>query len=386
MFGEFSITINGKTLANQKGRTKRVWMLIQYLIARRHKTIPLEQLVRDIWDGHECGDPANALKNLVYRARKILNDLSGDQSQFILFIDGTYAWNNQYKCRVDSEEFLQYVKKARLPKSTDKQKVKAYQKAIKLYKGSFLPKSAYSTWVIEESVRYADLYMQCAVDLCKLLSKQNRFEEIIPICERALHLFPYEDSLHMLLLHAYAKMGRMGEAISHYDRAVKTFYQEFGVDLSEFFKPYAQKVSGKSRIQTKLSVILSDLKEKEKLEGAFFCDYDIFKFLYRSQVRTMPRTGLTTFLILFTLGGKDGGTPDPEVLKIASEKLKNAILSSMRKGDTVAPCSATQYIAMLQTVTMETAQSVVQRVLRKFKFEFRRNAVQVTTDIASIME
>ncbi|MFU0832155.1 MAG: BTAD domain-containing protein [Oscillospiraceae bacterium] len=386
MFGEFSITINGKTLKNQKGRTKRVWMLIQYLIARRHETIPLEQMVHDIWDGHECGDPLNALKNLVYRARKILNELSGDQSQFILFINGTYAWNNQYKCRVDSEEFLKYVKKAHSAHFTDEQRVKAYQKVIKLYKGSFLPKSAYSTWVIGQSIRYANLYKQCAVGLCNLLAKQNRFEEIVPVCKGALHLFPYEEPIHILLLQAYSKLGRTEETFDHYNRAVKMFYQEFGVDLSEFFKPYAQKVSGKSRIQTKLSVILNDLKEKEQQRGALFCDYDIFKFLYRFQVRTMPRTGMTTFLILFTLGAKNGIAPDPEVLKTASEKLKNAILSSMRKGDTVAPCSATQYIAMLQTVTMETAESVVQRVLKKFKFEFRRNTVQVTTDIASIME
>lgn len=385
MFGEFSITVNGKTLTIQKGRTKRVWMLIQYLIARRHETVPIDQMVGDIWDGRKCGDPCNALKNLVYRARKILQDLSGSQSQFIIFFNGTYTWNNQYKCRVDSEEFLRYAKKACSPKYSDAQRIKAYQKAIKLYKGNFLPRSAFNTWVIKESIRYANLYKRCVVDLCKLLAKQNRFEEIIPVCENALSLFPYEESIHVLLLQAYSKTGRTEESFDHYNRAVKMFYQEFGVDLSEFFKPYAKKVSEKSRTQTNLGVILSDLKEKDKLEGAFFCDYDIFKFLYRSQIRTMPRTGLTTFLILFTLDAKDGGTPDPEVLKVASEKLRNAILSSMRKGDTVAPCSATQYIVMLQTVTMETAQSVVQRVMRKFKFEFRRNSVKVTTDIAPAM-
>jgi DNA-binding SARP family transcriptional activator len=45
MFGEFSITVNGKTLTIQKGRTKRVWMLIQYLIARRHETVPIDQMI-----------------------------------------------------------------------------------------------------------------------------------------------------------------------------------------------------------------------------------------------------------------------------------------------------------------------------------------------------
>ena len=33
MLGEFAITINGNTITNLKGRTKRVWMLIEYLIS-----------------------------------------------------------------------------------------------------------------------------------------------------------------------------------------------------------------------------------------------------------------------------------------------------------------------------------------------------------------
>ena len=39
MLGEFAITINGNTITNLKGRTKRVWMLIEYLIANRHSDI-----------------------------------------------------------------------------------------------------------------------------------------------------------------------------------------------------------------------------------------------------------------------------------------------------------------------------------------------------------
>lgn len=386
MFGEFSITINGKTLTNLKGRTKRVWMLIQYLIARRNAPISLDTLLRDIWDGRECGDPENALKNLVYRARTLLRDLSGDQSQFIIFLNGTYAWNNQYECSVDSEKFLAYAEKACSREGTDEKRIGWCRKAIELYQGGFLPKSSYSTWVILESERYRKLYLDCVSDLCGLLTEKNRFEEMIPVCEGALRLLPYEESVHILLLKAYSNTGNEGRAHDYYERAVRLFYQEFGLNLVKLFKPYVSRISDSSRPQTDLENIRSDLQEKTKTKGAFYCDYDMFKCLYRSQVRMMPRTGLSIFLILFTLNGKNGAAPEPEALKVASEKLKNALLTGMRKGDTVASCSATQYIAMLQTVTAETAQSVVQRVMRRFRFDYRRDAVRVVTKVESIIE
>ncbi len=71
MLGEFAITINGNTITNLKGRTKRVWMLIEYLIANRHSDISIEKLIDVLWGEDECGDPVNALKNLVYRARTL---------------------------------------------------------------------------------------------------------------------------------------------------------------------------------------------------------------------------------------------------------------------------------------------------------------------------
>lgn len=385
-FGEFAITINGNTLTNLKGRTKRVWMLIQYLVAQRFHPVPLDRLVRDIWDGRECGDPENALKNLVYRARALLRDLSGSQSQFIVFLNGTYTWNNQYACSVDSERFLHCTEKAFSEKVSPDKRIRWYKRAIRLYTGDFLPKSAYSTWVILKNARYAELYNRCVRELCGLLAEKQAYEEIISVCESALRLFPYEEPTHILLIQAYCNTGRKGQAHDHYNQVVKLFYQEFGVKLSSVFQPHSKAPACKDKIETDLEKIRDDLREKTKVDGAFFCDYDMFKCLYRSQVRMIPRTGLSVFLILFTLNGKNSELPNPEALKVASEKLKNAILTNMRRGDIVASCSATQYIAMLQTVTAETAQGVVQRVIRKFKYEYRKDAIQVITKITSIIE
>lgn len=386
MFGEFSITVNGHTMTGFSGRTKRVWLLIQYLIARRSSPAGLERLLKDIWNGRTCGDPENALKNLVYRARTILRDLSGSQHQFIVFLNGTYAWNSRCYCQVDSEQFLKCIKKASDESAPEEKRIAWYRKAMLLYSGGFLPKSAYAAWAAVMGARYEEAYLKGISGLCGLLDGQQRYEEILPVCREALLRFPYEESIHIILLRTYARMGNREWAFDYYTRVIKTFYLEFGVDLGAALRPYIACLSEESsRTESDLDRIRNDLREKSETEGAFFCDYDMFKCLYNSQVRTVPRTGISVFLVLFTICSTVGGSPEAETLKVSSEKLRRTILASLRKGDAVAPASSSQFIVMLQTVTAEAAQAVVKRVMRKFRFEYRREGIRVTTKIAPLL-
>jgi two-component SAPR family response regulator len=384
MFGEFSIEINGNTLTNFKGRTKRVWMLIQYLIIRRRESIGLNEILEDIWEGHDCGDPENALKNLIYRARVLLHGLSRQEHrQFIVFMNGTYLWNNQYSCTVDAERFAAEYREAARTENPAEVRIEAYRNALELYTGEFLPKSCYSRWVVQRNTAYADLCKQCVQSVCVLLNERKRYEEVVSICEKALHYFPYEEAVHKVLLAAYVDAGQRSRAFEHYNWATNVFYREFGVDLSETFLPYYRRlISGSSKVEPSLSAIKKELKESSGMNGAFFCDYDIFKSIYQSQVRILSRTGQSVFLALFTISNEEGDTPKAEISRTAMEKLKSVMVDNLRKGDTVAGYSSTQFLAMLPFTTFENAQSVTDRIYKKFRFEYRRDNVEITVKLS----
>lgn len=386
MFGEFSIEINGNILTNFKGRTKRVWMLIQYLIIKRRESVTLNQILEDIWEGHDCGDPENALKNLIYRARVLLHELSRqERRQFIVFMNGTYLWNNQYSCTVDAEQFSAVCREAARPENTAEVCIETYKQAISLYTGAFLPKSCYSKWVIQLSTYYDDLYKQCVRNVCVLLNERKRFEEVIAVCEKALHYFPYEEGIHKMLLAAYVDAGQRSQAFEHYNWAINVFYREFGVDLSETFLPYYRKlISGSSKVEPSLAAIKRELKETSGMSGAFFCDYDIFKSIYQSQVRILSRTGQSVFLALFTISNDEGDAPKAEISRAAMEKLKAVMVENLRKGDTVASYSSTQFLVMLPFTTFENAQLVTDRIHKKFRFEYRKDNVAITVKLSPI--
>lgn len=51
MFGEFSIRYGDRELAGNIGRSKKVWALVEYLLANRGKEIPLDRMMEELWPG-----------------------------------------------------------------------------------------------------------------------------------------------------------------------------------------------------------------------------------------------------------------------------------------------------------------------------------------------
>lgn len=382
MLGEFSITINGNRVTNLKGRTKRVWMLIEYLIANRKKDISTEMLAKALWEEYECSDPLNALKNLVYRARQLLREISHDDSaQFITFVRNTYAWNNDYPCTVDIEQLEDCWRKINDFTNPDEERIRLCERAIALYRGEFLPKSTYSSWVIPMGAYYSSLFSDCVQIGCKLLMKQYRMEEVIRICESALIYSPLEEPIHKTLLYAYINSGQRGKAQSHYNKASKLFHKELGIELSDSLK---QLMTGKVRTNVDLNHIREDLKEQKGAKGAYFCDFEVFKSVCRIQARMILRTGLSAYLVLFTLLRTDRRTPEPEEVEPAGQNLKEVILSNLRKSDTVANCGFNQFIVLLPTGSYESAETVAKRVIQKFYLRYGGNAVRIATRINAL--
>jgi DNA-binding SARP family transcriptional activator len=386
LLGEFSITINGNQVTNLTGRTKRVWLLIQYLIANRNKEVLTEMLIKVLWgDGEgDCSDPLNALKNLVYRARELLKDIAQDRSaEFIEFAHGSYKWNNRYPCTIDTEQLINCWKLAQDSSQPDEARIESCKRAVTLYRGHFLPKSAYSKWVISAASYYTLLYNDCVLNGCSLLIDHKAFDEVIRICKTALSHTPLEESFHKMLLYAYISTNQRDKALEHYKEAADLFYGELGIDISETLLPvYKQMLGSIDFINVDLNVIKNDLKEGEP-KGAYYCDYDIFKAVYRAQVRAMMRTGISIFLVLFSITDSGAGQ-DSVSLMVAGDKLKEAILSSLRKGDVVAPYSTSQYVVLLPVISYENAQKVVDRVLQKFRFLYRKNNLKVISTINAV--
>lgn len=369
MFGEFSIRNGDIVVSKDQSRTKKVWMLLEYLIANRHSEISQEKLIDLLWEDEDCDAPFNALKNLIYRCRKVLSvlDPAGKES-FIIFERNTYAWNNNLPMMVDVELFDDYYRKAMSGAASEEERIFYFLEAVALYQGEFLPKSSYSNWVVSKNAYYAGLYNECILRVAPLLSKDGNYEQIARICERAVELYPFEEQIHRLLIVAYLKQKQPSKALRHYQHVLELFYRELNVDLTSSFKDlYDEISSGVNQVEQDIGVIQEDLWETDENSGAFLCNYDVFKSFYRIQARSMLRTGQAAYVALLTLNNHMGNVPSEKVLHSTLPVLQRCVVDCLRKGDIVARYSQAQFIVILPLTNYENGEKVLKRISNRFK-------------------
>ncbi|MFR5048450.1 MAG: BTAD domain-containing putative transcriptional regulator [Faecalispora sporosphaeroides] len=378
--GKFSIQRGEHVLTQSSGKPKQVWLLIEYLIANRNAGPRIEQLIQALWaDSRSSADPMNALKNLVYRARDLLRKgLHDDETEFIIYSQGSYLWNPELHCVVDEEEFRRLSALAGLPGQKAARQIALYQQAITQYRGDFLPNSSYSPWVIARREELTGLYLQSVRSLCLLLEETQEYTEMIALCESATALVPFDESLHKYLTGSYLRTGQNSKALAHYHYVTELFYRELGVNISKNLRDlYRQITKTVHKAELDLSVIKESLREEADNAGAYYCDYEIFKNLYRIQARSLTRTGQSIIVALMTLMDDNGMIVNGSEAVSAVNLFREVIVHNLRKGDAVAAYSSSQFILMLPLTNLENAEGIMQRITRKFETSYKKKDLKI---------
>ncbi|MDR2909583.1 MAG: SARP family transcriptional regulator [Oscillospiraceae bacterium] len=383
MFGGLSIRVGEVTIKDSSSRSYQLWNLLEYLIAFRHKTISPEEMYDALWSEDDIENPASALKNLVYRIRSVFGGYDVPFAKSIIsYSGGTYQWNNNIPCIVDIEEFEALHKKASNPSQPLEFRIDNYLSAIELYRGDFLAASNYKNWVVPVSSYYKSMYFKCVYEVLRLLAEQERFAEVEMICQKALMVDQFEETAHKYLILSLSRQGQQSRAIAHYKFVSDLFLRELGVlpsaSLRNLYRQIAKTVNS---VEIDIGIIQQDLRETESAEGAFYCEYEVFKNIYQVLARTAPRIGQSIFVALFTLTDEKGGMPDAELRKKAMDGLFRVMQVSTRRCDVFARFSASQYVLLLPTTSIENCDLVLKRIARMYKQNFRVGGIEMHTNI-----
>ena len=86
-------------------------------------------------------------------------------------------------------------------------------------------------------------------------------------------------------------------------------------------------------------------------------------------MRSAARTGVSVYICLLTFVGKNAKAPALKMLNKYMDRLQDCICHSLRRGDVFSKYSVSQYILMLPTVTYETGEMVLNRIISNFRSE-----------------
>jgi DNA-binding SARP family transcriptional activator len=380
LFGKFEILIDGELVLENINQSKKTRDFLAYLILHKDKAVTHTELFENLWLDDENANPENALRTLLYRYRKTLEEKGIDElKDSVISNTGSYQWNPDVPCQIDVFEFETLYEKVKNMDINDADRIKLATDAMNLYTADLLTVADETSWVIPNSVYYHDLYLSNIFLLIDSLKEKKNYQEIIRVCKTALDIDLFEDRLHLELIQALMHVGQNRAALSQFQATSDLYYQHLGVAPSDNIRAlYKNIIQIGQDMEMDIKKIQETIDREDDKQGAFVCEYEIFKNIYHLQNRLLERSGGAFFISLLTLNNMYDKEIDPLVVDHVMKKLLSITQRNLRKGDTIARYSSMQYVIMLPLVNYETGKIVMERIKKAFYGEYVKLPVMLT--------
>lgn len=368
MLGKFAFECDGEIILQDEGKVHKVWTLLAYLISNHNRKMGINELPELLCSDDRSNDPAKAVKNLVYRLRRLLSDSGLPQQDYVIQKGGIYSWNNDLNFTIDTETFIEKYNKAKKVYYEPEKAMEYYLEAISIYEGKFLPDALYDEWAVNTTTYYHRLFVDSIISLYTILKGKDEYNIMVPICEKAIELDLYDEEIYTVYIECLIKIEKHKEALSAYEIITNRLYNELGVNPSNALRGlYREIIKTKKSVETDLITIKEDLNEGGKAEGCYFCEYQIFKDIYRFIARRVNRTGESIYIMLCTLTDVNGDIPSLKHLSQSMDNLKSSINGSLRKCDVFARYSNSQFVIMIPSISYENGLMVGKRIEKAYK-------------------
>jgi PleD family two-component response regulator len=106
--------------------------------------------------------------------------------------------------------------------------------------------------------------------------------------------------------------------------------------------------------------------------------------IYQLEARAALRSGKSIFIALLTVTGKNKKELSKSHFESTFEKIKNAIVSSLRKDDIVTRYGRTQFLLMLSNLTYENSNMVLNRLVKKINDSGISDSIEVSGQLQSL--
>lgn len=357
MLGSFSC---GDTEITLKAG-KKALSFLQYLIVNHDRSISSDELIDRFWAENNSSSPSNALRNMLFKVRKLLEEMFPGERNLLQTFSGYYAWNKKISIKLDTELFEAACLKAR--KTSGEDQLPLLLNAISLYKGDFLVSND-SEWALVLRQYYRTLYLDVCKAALPLLHKKEEWMELLSICRQAYRIdFAMED-FTIYQMRALIALEQPEQAIEIFEAFRDKMLQEFEIIPSDQVEQLYTLAANRLKKDVDVSNIFKLVCRDDEEQRAFFCTFEVFQNIVALEKRHLARSGGSSALVIISLG-------DQLTLATDVRRLEKILLEGLRTGDSVARLEVGSYILLLPGASTEDAQMVMGRIDYKFHSTYR---------------
>lgn len=355
LFGGLEVLADGKPVLEQLRQSRKTDLFLEYLILRRGRPVPHEELLGALWSDRESRNPATALRTLLHRYRRIVQTEGLDPLEHsVLTMRGYYQWNAEMeRCTVDVYVFEKLAQEARTLPAGDERRMPLYRRMIALYRGPLLLTAAQS-WIVPRSAYYHDLYVECVYGLIDLLKAREAFDEIVTLCRQVAEVAQFDGRLQAELMLALARTDAGAQPAANGADALP---QE------ALCTAYDTVLRAEHSVQMGMEALQLTLDQSGS--GAYACDFPVFQGIYQLQRKLAEHATTAVLLCLLTLTGPDG-EQQGEAFETEMQRLYDVAVATLRRGDVLSRYGTAEIAALLPVGSYEAGRQTVERVRRAF--------------------
>lgn len=381
----FAIYINERRVDTLASKSRKGASLVQLLITNRGKAVPNSRLLSTLWTDEKSSNPENALKTLVSRLRTLLNQISPGLGACLVADRGAYHWECSPGMTVDLYEIDEILEQLQGQIEPEK-RIELCSRLLKLYPGDLLQSCDHIEWAVVEAATLHEQFMKEMFAYIDLLKLQERHEEIISVCRRALETDNFNDHLHIELMTALIQVNRTSEALQQYKHVVQLDYRYLGVqpsqELQEFYKHI---VTSGNTLDFNLAAIRAELRDNDRRE-AYVCEYAVFKEIYNLQMRNLERLGASMFLGIVMVRPYDGQMMDSMRQNSIMNGLLQVLSKNLRKGDIITRFAPNMFALLLPTVDYASGHMVMERIKGMFYRQYPNSNIMLDYRVGPLDE
>lgn len=377
MFGSFSIQAGETLLSTNHSRSKKLWLLLAYLICQKGRIVSKKELIQILWnDVPSLANPDNTLKITAHRLRNLLNQLwPGAGHELILYQENGYAWNTSVPAIIDTDQFYNlYSCKC---ENTDF-RIQNLLEILSLYTGNFLEDYSAENWIIPITAHYHTYYIDAVLESLPLLTQKHDYAQIVHICKTALKLEPYHEPLHLHLMQALVELNDKEKALTVYKSLSQNLLHDFGIRPGKEISDYYRHISTAFNTPSlSLQNILEDLEELNPSPSALQCDYEHFLVLCYEKNQSLNYTWHLTHIALISITGMLDSQPlSSQYLKKHMIFLADSISTVLSQDYVFSQCSNSQYVILFPYESYESSEILCRKIIADYTKKHSHSLIQ----------
>lgn len=330
--GPFYYEYQGKKFDGSSWVSKRALYLLMYLLLAKDRNVAAEELVDVFWEESDLNDGKNKLYNTIYLLRKSLAK-DGVPRDIVESKNGGYSINSAYSVKTDWNYFEKNIKKAIKGEEIS---LTEMESLLNLYRGDFFPALRYEGWTEIQREDYRELYLNLIEIFTEKLFQAQRYRDTVNYLHKGIEYDPYRENFYLLYIKALVKLGRVAEAINSFKKCERILKEELDVYPGQKLKKEYQRIRMSQDITEDIEIELSDSDILRS--GAMFCEMEVFKKIYESEIRHVKR--LKKEFVLMTI---DFHNVD---FKISFSQAADKIGNMLRTGDIICIFNKKAYILL----------------------------------------